>query len=99
MTTAAKRQAAPVSFGLGRLLTTPGALRVLIRLDLTPIQLIARHASGDWGDMCEEDRQANESALVNDSRIFSAYELEGVKLYVITEADRSATTVLLAEEY
>jgi hypothetical protein len=67
MTTAAERQGGPVSFPIGRTLATPGALRVLVRLNVAPIQLIARHASGDWGDLCEEDRQANARALADRS--------------------------------
>jgi len=99
MTTAAKRQGGPVSFPIGRTLATPGALRALIRLDMAPIQLIARHAAGDWGDLCEEDKRANARALADGSRLLSAYEVQGAKFWVITEADRSATMVLLPSEY
>lgn len=87
------------AFSLGRLLATPGALEALAGRGLTPIDLISRHAAGDWGDLGEEDAQANERALQEGSRLFSSYRIEGVKFYVITEADRSATTVLLPQEY
>ena len=66
----------------------------------TPPDLLYRHVTGDWGDLCEEDKQENEFSVKNASRILSAYTLRtGVKVWVITEADRSATTILLPEEY
>jgi hypothetical protein len=59
-----------------------------------------RHESGDWGDACDEDREANERALEYGGRLFSAYyDSKGVKFWIITEADRSATTVLLPDDY
>ncbi|MEE9199146.1 MAG: hypothetical protein V3U26_05055 [Dehalococcoidia bacterium] len=62
--------------------------------------LLRRHASGDWGALSSEDLRANEQALKNGDRVFSCYRLlSGVKLWVITEADRSSTTILLPEEY
>ena len=60
---------------------------------------IQAHASGDWGTVCAEDKQENELALEHGNRIVSAYEVMGVKVYVITERDRSVTTVLLPEEH
>jgi len=61
---------------------------------------LKRHAKGDWGDMCQEDKAENELALGKYLRIFSAYEAEGLpKIWIITEADRSATTILFPEEY
>ena len=61
---------------------------------------LARHAKGDWGDLCEEDKEENELALKEGNRIFSAYEHPGLpKIWIITEADRSATTILFPEEY
>ena len=64
------------------------------------IGLIYRHASGDWGDLDEDDRRQNELALGRGLRIFSAYETSsGIKIWIITEADRSVTTVLLPEDY
>jgi hypothetical protein len=65
-----------------------------------PLDLFDRHITGDWGDLCEEDRQENEFSVKNALRILSAYTLRtGVKVWVITEADRSATTILTPEEY
>ncbi len=62
--------------------------------------LLRRHANGDWGDLSPDDRRANKQALENGDRVFSVYNLlSGVKLWVITEADRSSTTILLPEEY
>ena len=65
-----------------------------------PFDLLQRHVTDDWGDLCEEDKQENEFSLDKYRRIFSAYILKtGVKVWVITEADRSATTILLPAEY
>ena len=64
------------------------------------IGLISCHVSGDWGDLNEEDKRQNDQALDRGFRIFSAYETgSGVKIWIITEADRSVTTVLLPEDY
>ncbi len=93
-------------FAAGRLLSTPGALEALEKAGVNPSTLLSRHVSGDWGDMCEEDKQANEQALQDGSRIFSAYVLKTTnqKVWAITEATddqgrRAATTILLPEEY
>ena len=67
------------------------------KIDLT--RFMWRHHCGDWGDLDAEDKQANENALEHGGRIFSSYHLEGKKLYVITEVDRSMTTILFATEY
>ncbi len=84
----------------GRLLATPGALRALSEAEETPLAFLARHVSGDWGDVGAEDWEENERSARSDSRILSAYHLTtGVKIWIITEADRSATTILLPEEY
>ena len=85
-------------FRLGKILTTPGAL---LQLNQDEILLgIQRHQAGDWGDLSEQERNANDRALVERTRIWSTYNTgEGVRFYVITEADRSATTVLLPDEY
>ena len=65
-----------------------------------PAEFLRRHVIGDWGDVDEVDRQANEQSLLDDSRILSAYKLStGERLLIITEADRSSTTVLLPSEY
>ena len=87
-------------FALGRLVATPGALAALEANGKGCTECLERHAHGDWGDLCQEDRQANDEAVVDDLRVLSAYRLPtGQKLWVITEWDRSATTVLLPEEY
>ena len=92
-------------FNLGRLLATPGALAALEEAGQTPLEFISRHARGDWGDVCDDDKQANEDALVDGSRLLSSYKTStNVKLWVITEAtddngQRAATTVLRPDEY
>ena len=89
---------APVSFGLGRLLITPGALERIPELEVR--NALARHARRDWGDIRDTDRRANDLAVERGTRIFSVYySSHGVKFWVVTEANRSATTVLLPEEY
>lgn len=85
---------------LGRLLATPGALEACAISGENPLRFIVRHAQGDWGDLSQEDIRANERAVEDGSRLLSAYHLKtGQKIWVITEADRSATTLLLPEEY
>ncbi|MEI7795657.1 MAG: hypothetical protein WCI06_03385 [Methylococcaceae bacterium] len=86
-------------FPLGRTLSTPAAREELNELNYSPLDLLRRHMSGDWGDLDIDDLDANDAALINGSRIFSAYIIEGVKFWVITEADRSSTTILLPSEY
>jgi len=61
--------------------------------------LVQRHMSGDWGDLSAEDKAENELSLREGFRILSAYELEGQRYWIITEADRSVTTILLPQEY
>ena len=85
-------------FSLGRLVATPNAINALTHDDT--LNAINRHRSGDWGDVCEEDRQANDRALLEGTRMLSAYHsVKGVKFWIVTEVDRSATTVLLPEDY
>lgn len=87
-------------FSLGQVLATPGALGLLARLELNPTTFLTRHVTGDWGDLDTEDRQLNDAAVLNGGRIFSAYKVGPEhRIWIITEADRSATTVLLPEEY
>jgi len=87
-------------FSLGTIVETPGALAVLNEAGQTQSEFLFRHVIGDWGEVDAEDQQANEDALLNGERILSAYRTNrGVKLWIITEADRSVTTLLLPEEY
>jgi hypothetical protein len=87
-------------FPLGRLAATPGALEALETSGQTPDFFLARHQAGDWGCVDEEDRRLNDEALIHGDRILSAYRtLKGVKLWCLTEADRSVTTILLPDEY
>ena len=86
-------------FTLGRIVATPAARDTLGELHYSPLDLLRRHMSGDWVEMASEDQQSNREALVEGDRIFSAYTLQGIKFWVITEADRSATTILLPSEY
>lgn len=88
----------PTKFPVGQVVATPG---VLAQVSLFEIQTaLNRHAHGDWGDMPEEDQKTNERALKNGERLFSAYHSAAeVKFWIITEWDRSATTILLPEEY
>ncbi len=86
-------------FELGQMVATPGATMVLNQLNISAFSLLSRHICGDWGDMTSDDKQYNDEALTDGSRIFSAYQFDTVKFWVITEADRSATTILLPEEY
>ena len=87
-------------FAPGRLTATPGALQALAAAAEDPISYLARHVRGDWGVVDQEDRAANRQALLHGTRIVSAYNLAtGRRLWIITEADRSVTTLLLPEEY
>ena len=87
-----------VRFALGRTVITRGALADLSNDDVQ--NALARHARNDWGEVCDDDKQANDDALTCGTRLLSAYHTAaGKKFWIITEADRSATTVLLPEEY
>jgi hypothetical protein len=85
-------------FRLGRIVATPNALQSITQDDI--LAGIQRHQAGDWGSLTDEDREANDRALVQGTRILSAYTAAGgTRFWIITEADRSATTVLLPEDY
>lgn len=86
-------------FPLGRLVATPGALEALRAAGLGPAVFLSRHVTLEPGVLCPEDQQTNRQALIHGDRIFSAFMCGEEKLYVITEADRSVTTILLPEEY
>jgi hypothetical protein len=84
---------------LGRVLATPGALKLLVEAGGHPFELLARHATGDWGELCAFDRRQNEVALRDGYRVLSCYPVGEGRIWIITEADRTVTTVLLPEEY
>jgi hypothetical protein len=87
-------------FALGRLFATPGAILAAKEANDNLILYLYRHAAGDWGDLDHEDMLANAAALREGTRLLSAYHLsDGKKIWIITEADRSATTILLPAEY
>jgi hypothetical protein len=87
-------------FSLGQLVATPGALAALQKSGQGPQDFLARHVCGEWGDLCEEDRRENQISLERGFRLLSSYRtLADAKVWVITEADRSVTTILLPEEY
>lgn len=87
-------------FPLGQTVATPGALDALEASGQTPLEFLKRHVRGDWGEVDEEDSEANDNALESGDRVLSAYRTRrGDRIWIITEADRSATTILLPEEY
>lgn len=91
-------QPSPAKFELGRVVATPNALETVNDEDIRAALL--RHAAGDWGGVCEEDRQENERSLIEGFRLLSVYhDRAGTKFWIITEADRSSTTVLRPEDY
>ena len=92
-------------FELGQVVATSGALQALEESGQSPGFFLEMHAAGNWGEVCEEDKRANDEALASGKRLLSAYRtLRGVKLWVITEAvgddgKRAASTLLLPSEY
>jgi hypothetical protein len=107
--TSTQSKQAQTRFELGDLCYTPGAQALLNEYRISPFQLLARHVTGDWGDICKEDTQTNEEALELGGRLMSVCVLTppnedhatkaSAKVWVITESDRSVTTLLLPEEY
>ena len=94
------RTTATTRFPLGRVLATPGAIRVVKGAGESPLRLLKRHAHGDFGDLHEDDVRANELAIRQGMRVLSAFVMPtGEHVWVLTEADRSTTTILLAEEH
>ena len=88
------------TFPLGRIVATPSALRALERANQSAAIFLTRHAARDWGELDREDSRENEYSLAHGFRLLSSYTTAaGEKLWIITEADRSATTLLLPEEY
>lgn len=87
-------------FATGVVVSTPGALRALETLGVSPLSLLSRHFLGDWGDLGSDDKAMNDEAVKNgDDRILSRYNVGDASFYIITEADRAATTLLLCSEY
>jgi hypothetical protein len=92
-------------FALGQVVATPGALEALADAGQTPDFFLDKHVQGDWGEVCDEDKRANDDALVDGGRLLSAYcTLRNERIWIITEAtddkgQRAATTILKPEEY
>ena len=86
-------------FQTGVILATPGALELAHNHSENLYEYLSRHTQGDWGDLDSQDREMNDLAVINGERIFSAYPTWGGRIWIITEADRSATTILLPSEY
>jgi hypothetical protein len=92
--------AKPGQFALGQVVMTPGASDALLEAQHVPPEFLLRHVHGDWGELCAEDRRENERSLRVGSRLLSSYRTRtDQKLWIITEWDRSVTTLLLPEEY
>lgn len=90
----------PPLFPLGQVVATPNAIDALRTNNQSVFTFINRHQSGDWSEMSEDDQHANRDSVAGDTRILSSFAmLGGDRIWVLTEADRSATTVLLPEEY
>lgn len=90
-----------MKFALGMVVATPGAMALLEEQGVHPGTLLQRHENGDWGDLGHEDKCLNDQAISTENRILSMYHVPDAKhrVYVITEADRSSTCILLPEEY
>ena len=86
-------------FELGQLVATPGALDLMHNSGSSTWSLLSRHLQGDWGDLDPKDKSLNDEALKHGGRLFSSYNVADDKVWVITEADRSSTTLLLPSEY
>ncbi len=87
-------------FSAGQIVATPGALALLEQANKSPLELLSRHFRGDWGDLCQDDKAENELSLRYGFRLMSSYQVTDTeKLWIITEADRSVTTLLLPAEY
>jgi hypothetical protein len=93
-----REQSRPL-FRLGQVVATPGALDVMERTKMRPTDLLRRHQRGDWGDLGPEDKAENELSVREGFRILSAHGHGNDKVWIITEADRSATTILTPSEY
>ncbi len=87
------------SLELGRIVATPGALKLLAATGTDPVELLSRHQGGDWGDVPPADARENRYSLKHGFRVISSYPVGESKVWIITEADRSSTCLLLPEEY
>ena len=87
-------------FAAGQIVATPGALALLEKAQKSPSEFLLRHLRGDWGDLCQDDKAENELSLKHGFRLLSSYPVTDTEtLWIITEADRSVTTLLLPVEY
>jgi hypothetical protein len=87
-------------FSPGEIVATPGALDAMNDCEDTPLHYLDRHLRGDWGDVDADDKRANDHALTHGGRLLSSYKLKDeTKIWIITEADRSSTCILLPSEY
>ena len=85
-------------FRLGQIVYTRGVAALNLPIERL-LGLLSRHVSGDWGDVCAEDALGNDTAVAHGLRVLSSYQVDGVTIWIITEWDRSVTTLLLPEEY
>ena len=93
-------QLVKAKFSLGQIVATPGALAAMEKAPCSPLSLLARHLSGDWGTLPVEDAALNDQALTSEGRLLSCYPIgSDTRIWVITEWDRSVTTLLLPSEY
>jgi hypothetical protein len=89
-----------LKFSLGTIVATPGAMDALGKNCQSPGEFLSRHVCGDWGTVCKEDAELNNQALLESSRLLSSYSLKDeTRLWIITEADRSSSCLLLPSEY
>jgi hypothetical protein len=88
-----------ITFPMGQIVATPGALELLDRMAVNASELLLRHQSGDWGNVPPEDAEENDLSVVSGYRILSSYPVGEDRIWIITEADRSCTTLLLPSEY
>ena len=86
-------------FALGRVVATQNVLQFAKQYRIDLFSLLVRHHHGDWGTLSKDDREANQQALIDGLRILSSYAFQQDKVWIITEADRSITTILLPEDY
>jgi hypothetical protein len=88
------------AFDLGQIVATPGALAVLRKAGQQPGEFLTRHVNREWGDLSDVDRKENDYSLEHGFRLLSSYRTNvGDRLWIITESDRTVTTILLPEEY